>query len=303
MQRCGSSDIWTRRETAIADRPKNPVCVRRRSGRFACRWTRVVMRDRARYALHRIEKAYSGWRGGRGLALPEFLGIGAQKCGTTWLHENLARHPDLFLPAGKELHYFDWHFRRPLRWYCAQFAPGAGKVRGEITPNYCTLAADRIAFIRRIMPEVRLIFLMRNPVERAWSQAVMNLAEKTGRSSDEVPDEEFHEHFHDHRSILRGAYLDNLDRWLRFFPEHQLYCGFFESIVERPRSLLEDILRFLGVSLDVDWNLFPAHRVVRKGVDAAMPQRHRVVLEQLYREDIQQLHQRFGDPVARWRVR
>lgn len=262
-----------------------------------------MIRDRARYARHRIEKAYYSWRGGRGLLLPDFLGIGAQKCGTTWLYENLARHPNLFLPAVKELHYFDWHFRRPLSWYCDKFAPGAGLTLGEITPNYCTLAAERIAFIRKIMPEVRLIFLMRNPIDRAWSQAVMNLAEKTGRSPDAVSDKEFHDHFHHRRSRMRGAYLENLDRWLSYFPEDQLYCGFFDSIVQQPRNLLQDILRFLGVSLDVDWNLFPAEQVVRKGVADAIPERHRAVLEQLYKDDIRLLHERFGDRIGRWRVR
>ena len=89
------------------------------------------MLNRLRYVYSRLEKpAYArGWLSTRGLTLPDFLGIGAQKAGTTWLHENLRCHPSLYLPDEKELHYFDWHFHRPLRWYAGHFRQGAGRVR------------------------------------------------------------------------------------------------------------------------------------------------------------------------------
>ncbi|OHB78456.1 MAG: hypothetical protein A2W31_00065 [Planctomycetes bacterium RBG_16_64_10] len=257
--------------------------------------------DQARSA---VEKALYGWgilRAHR-LPLPDFLGIGVQKAGTTWLYRNLTQHPELFLPEPKELHYFDWNFRNSLRSYSRHFAPGVGRVKGEITPNYCTLPVARIAFVRQILPHVRLILLLRNPVERAWSQAVMNLVEKTGRAFDQVADDEFLRHFEHQRSVARGDYLANLDRWRQFFPEQHFFCGFFESITERPQVMLAEIFRFLGVSTAVDWDRFPVTAIFYPGVGVPLPDRFRQVLLDRYRSDIEQLYARFGAPVAGWRV-
>ena len=67
-------------------------------------------------------------------ALPHFLGIGAQKAGTTWLAENLRCHPEVFLPERKELHWLDHKFERPLSDWAAHFADAGERKRGEITP-------------------------------------------------------------------------------------------------------------------------------------------------------------------------
>ena len=112
----------------------------------------------------------------RSLRLPRFMGIGAHKAGTSWLHVNLQAHPQLFLPRQKELHYFDSYFHsRTLRFYSGQFESADAKIRGEITPAYSILSPKRIRFIRKIMPDVRLIFIMRNPIDRSWSAALMDL--------------------------------------------------------------------------------------------------------------------------------
>ena len=263
-----------------------------------------AMRDKLRLIASRTDKALygRGLRRASRLALPEFLGIGAQKCGTTWLHENLARHPGLFLPPEKELHYFDWHFSGSLKSYSRHFFPGVGRIKGEITPNYCTLAAARIAFIRAILPRLRLVFLMRNPIDRAWSQAVMNLVERPGRDPADVPDSEFLRHFRDPRSVRRGEYLANLERWECFFPAEQIFCGFYESISANGQGLLGKVFRFLGVSAEVDWDRFPHATIVRPGAGVPLPERFRKVLQSLYRDDIEQLYERFGPAVASWRV-
>ena len=122
----------------------------------------------------------------RPATLPSFLGIGAQKSGTTWLHARLREHPSLFLPAEKELHYFDWNFHRPLHGYARRFADAGDRLPGEITPGYGMLSPDRISFVARVLPGVRLIYLMRDPVERAWSQVVMNAIEIDGEDPDAV---------------------------------------------------------------------------------------------------------------------
>ena len=81
----------------------------------------------------RIEKWwYSTWPGAADrLPLPDFLGIGAQKAGTTWLWENLRRHPEIFVPDKKELHYFDNKFDQSLRYYTRRFEAARGRVRAR----------------------------------------------------------------------------------------------------------------------------------------------------------------------------
>src|SRR5688572_11809979 len=99
--------------------------------------------------------------------LPDFMCIGAQKAGTTWLWENLGCHPEVFLPADRYLHYFDRHFERPLDEYAGHFAAAGGRVKGEVIPGYGLIPRHRIAYVRAILPRLRLMFILRNPVERA----------------------------------------------------------------------------------------------------------------------------------------
>ena len=94
--------------------------------------------------------------------LPDFLGIGAQKAGTTWLHDNLSCHPELYLPPEKEIHYFDQHNDKPISYY-SQFFKKSKKnracVKGEITPAYSVLPQNMIERIMGIMPHLKIIFV------------------------------------------------------------------------------------------------------------------------------------------------
>jgi hypothetical protein len=235
------------------------------------------------------------------LPLPHFLGLGAQKSGNVWLFENLRRHPNLYLPPAGELHYFDRHYVQTLRSYSQTFRPGFGKVFGEITPAYAILPVDRIRFIRSVMPSVKLIFLMRNPVDRAWSQALMMLVSIPNRSFADVKESEFLAHFRSPGSLRRGDYRATLENWLGIFPPEQLFIRFYEDIVRRPQQLLADVFAFLGVSRDVDWSSFPFQEVVHRGPGIRMPDRYRALLQELYREQIEVLAARFGEPVTSWR--
>src|SRR5688500_16728544 len=101
--------------------------------------------------------------------LPTFVGIGAQRGGTTWIHRCLAEHPQVFVPEPKELQFFNRHFDRGLTWYEDRFRPRHGEICvGEISPNYMNsaLAIDRMA---EIVPNAKLFTILREPVQRAFS--------------------------------------------------------------------------------------------------------------------------------------
>ncbi len=95
---------------------------------------------------------------------PEFLIISPPKTGSTWLATRLRRHPELFVPDVKEIRYFSSLFKRlDLNWYLRHFSSADGRVKGEASPSYCLLPVDRVRWILRLMPDVKLIFLMRRP--------------------------------------------------------------------------------------------------------------------------------------------
>lgn len=243
-----------------------------------------------------------GLRTPAGLTLPHFLGIGAQKAGTSWLYENLRCHPDLYLPDQKELHFWDRRYHRSLAFYSRKFTEGAAKVRGEITPAYSSLPAERVEYIHAVLPDLKILFLMRDPVARAWSHAQMHLLEKEAiRQYDEVPEERFFAHFQGEDSRGKGDYLGILETWGQYFPPEQIFLGYFEDITQRPTELLREVFRFLGVREDVELDAFPFRQVVNRGRKNPMPEKYRLYLEAMYAPAIERLHQRFGERVAHWR--
>ena len=235
------------------------------------------------------------------LCLPDFLGIGTPQSGTTWLYENLRCHPEIFLPARKELRYFDWHFYRSLRWdYARRFRTGRGKVKGEITPSYGRMPLERIRFIRKIMPDVKLILILRNPVDRMWAVARRVLARIPGKRLEDAKESEIVDIFRD--NLQRGStdYPAILANWWSIFPKEQLFVGFFEQISNEPQELLRRVFAFLDVSTDVNWKDFPYDQVINKNPEYPLPAKCREFLEKTYAQDIEELYARFGEPVRSW---
>ena len=101
--------------------------------------------------------------------LPNFLCIGAQRAGTTWLYDLLASHPEVYVPSRrKEVHYFDWYYDRGLSWYTRFFPPQGEVARyravGEVTPDYL-YDSTCPKHISETLPSVKLIAILCNPVD------------------------------------------------------------------------------------------------------------------------------------------
>jgi hypothetical protein len=178
----------------------------------------------------------------------DFLGIGAQKAGTTWLYERLSRHPALRFPAGKELHFWDRERERGVAWWLARFPDAADPAvrQGEITPAYALLDAGAIAEIRAHCPRLRLFMILRNPVERAWSAALMALG-RAELEIDEASDAWFLDHFRSRGSLARGDYLGALCRWTSVFPREQLHVLLLDDVARDPRAALAALASHIGV--------------------------------------------------------
>ncbi len=278
---------------------------------------------------------------------PDFIGIGAQKSGTTWLHRNLHAHPQLWLPR-KEVHYFDkkmdddssvlsrlrgksaedarwraqtWHwlkintlrkpslrelrwtlkyYMRPYndRWYGEIFEPKRGRIAGEITPAYSVLGKEKVAHVRELVPEAKLIFMMRNPVERAWSQAVMSFDKKEKGSAESASEEELLKRFGRTSSRLLTDYLRTLENWGAFYPKEQIFVGFLEDVSFFPGELLEEVYGFLGV--DPSFEPPSLNAKIHSRSSDTMPTRLAAYLAHEYVEEAERLADLFGGYASFW---
>ncbi len=183
--------------------------------------------------------------------LPDFLIIGAQKSATSWLTQLLRRHPNVFIPE-HELHFFNRY--EPIAHYYKAFASAKpDQLVGEKTPDYLHLTTSQIARIRALLPQVRLIVVLRNPIERAWSQARMEISVVNKRQLTRRDLWKMALHVHLMRNRIRTAYAAALRRWLQFFPRDQLLVLFYEELRSDTAQQINRLFAFLGLpSLAVD---------------------------------------------------
>ena len=227
---------------------------------------------------------------------PDFLVISPPKTGSTWLADNFRHHPRLFVPAIKEVKYFscfcNW---LDLGWYLDHFRAGRGVVKGEASPSYAILPPERIGLVRELLPDAKLVFLMRDPVARAWSHARHNFCYREACFADcrldfeDVPDSLWREAFRHEWLLASGDYLGQLRRWLDVFPREQFLVGFYESITAEPAELLRRVFGFLGVDSTLDLDSFPLHERILPGLDRPLSPALHTDLHELLHERTREL--------------
>lgn len=217
-----------------------------------------------RPTLHRVRllsrAVVNPWR-----LLPSFLIIGAQRSGTSSLFNYLAKHPSIRAPIRKEIHYFSTHHDRGENWYRAHFPTRAARrsVTFEATPYYLfhPLAPNRAY---ATVPEARLIALLRDPIDRAFSQYQLNVSrgreerpfelaiEGDGRVDEESAlirqNPNYRSSIHQNLSYIeRGQYAEQLERWFTLFPRDRFLITDAESFFRSPAQTYRTVLAFLGL--------------------------------------------------------
>src|SRR6185369_12433263 len=124
------------------------------------------------------------------------------------------------------------------------------KVRGEATASYAVLDRDIIDEIVALKPDIKIILMIRNPIERAWSHAKKDLVRNRGKTLADVPAAEFEQFFASPYQRQCAQYVANIDRWSAALQPAHLLVGLFDDIYTRPEGLLLAVMRFLGVSAD-----------------------------------------------------
>jgi hypothetical protein len=210
--------------------------------------------------------------------LPDFLVVGSTRCGSTSIYHYLTAHPAVAPAVRKEIHFFDNQFSRGVGWYRRQFpslvlGPLVARVRrrafatGESTPYYLfhPHAARRVA---AVAPAMRLVALVRDPVDRAWGDyhnkvargfETLSFAEaldaEDRRLAGEVErmaeDESYYSFAHQHFTYrAKGRYSEQLERWLSYFPREQLLVLRSEDLYADPTGATRSVASFLGLP---DW--------------------------------------------------
>lgn len=207
--------------------------------------------------------------------LPDFLILGAAKCGTTTLYAYLEKSPHVAWSIRKETFFFDRTFHRGLSWYRAFFpfeserrrvlaAGGGPYLVGEGTPDYLfhPHAARRA---KSVLPEAKLVVILRNPVDRAYSfyrhqiqrvaepltfeEAVEREEERlAGELERMLRDERYaSDARQNHSYVTRGRYLEQIERWLEHYPRERMLVLLMDDLVARPAETVRSMTDFLGL--------------------------------------------------------
>jgi hypothetical protein len=285
---------------------------------------------------------------------PTFLGIGAQKSASSWLHNVLDQSGEVFMPPVKELHYFDridseafptnlkssehdkvrnqssvgirtykksrsrylrnakrilgyaakgdmasisfyYKFlfqKRSIEWYGSLFRSKCA-VRGEITPRYALLSDQKIEEITTHFPDLKVIYLIRNPVDRAWS---VYRYMKTRESTEPTRLEEAIDFLEKEKTSYHWRYVENTARWRRHLKPGHLMIGFYDAVVMQPEALLADISRHLGCKF-----VQPTQAQVNQSLRQEMTETFRAMAEEIFNEELDRLSETLGGYSLDWR--
>jgi hypothetical protein len=173
--------------------------------------------------------------------LPNFLYVGPDKAGSSWLHEMLLKHPDAYLTPAKDLYFFDRYYDRGVEWYASQFRGARGeRVVGEVCQDYL-FHPEAAARIHATLNPVKIMVSLRDPVERAWSSYLYMRKHGIG------PDT-FGEALRSRPELLEhGRYATGLDRFLALFPREMVHVALFDDLAVDPQGFLDAVTDFLDL--------------------------------------------------------
>lgn len=233
--------------------------------------------------------------------MPDFLGIGTQKGGTTSLHRWLSKQPEVFLPDQKELHYFDLNFDRSINWYKNYFTKAKfNQTCGEITPFY--LFHPKVPKrIYEILPNARLIILLRDPVERTishyWHARKRGFETLSPEKAIEAEEKRLREggiySLQKHSYIGRSRYIEQLDRYEKYFKKEQLLILKSENLFTNSKETQNEIKKFLMIE-DEGKNYAIEMANKRSGEYEDIPTLLREKLQLELKETILEIKKRYG---------
>lgn len=281
---------------------------------------------------------------------PDFLIVGPQRTGTTWMSFNLRQHDEIFLSFPKELyffnrlniednryskHYYDFKenvFNNPkrafyeffkilhfdliktgfnranqLEWYLSFFeddwisklyVKNSGKlqpkVRGEATASYAILHPTVRKEIVMLNPDIKIILMVRDPVDRAWSHAKKKFERIAWNDLEKMEDQIMTNYFLTDNQVKNGSYSKQIEGWSKVLKPGNLFIGSYNLIKSDPGKLLNYIYEFLGVQISEDALENDVKKVVNPTSRTKLSANYRDVLNSLFKEEVETLEKTYG---------
>lgn len=224
-----------------------------------------------------------------------FCGIGAMRCATTWTFACLQAHPEISFPGGKQIHFWDKRYGSDdhgtdTTWYESIFDQASPLAEGEITPAYAVLDEEQVAALARFAPELRVFYVVRHPVDRAWSSVRLHVRRNDLDPSD-LTEDWLRERITGPGVIKRNRYEATVATWQRHFGSDGFLVLPYDLATSQPGEFLARIARHIGVS-DAPF-VQPDHAMqaeighVRNiGSEVALSDELRTLAEETYAADI-----------------
>ena len=196
---------------------------------------------------------------------------------------------------------WDYRFifgRRDDNWYLSLFDDAGSRASGDISPQYFSRPEQQKEKIRKLLPKVKILIFLRNPIDWCWSFARMTLIGDL--SLENNPDEKILDFFDRYRNYYPT--VTAINRWYHFFPPEQIYVGFFDMLSDSPFAFYQEICDFVGI----DEQRAPQKvrntlsKPINKGPDLPIPHRFAVYLAQSWKNEIEQLCNVFSPYPQRW---
>jgi hypothetical protein len=243
--------------------------------------------------------------------LPTFVGLGSQRSASTWLHSVLKAHPQITMTSRKEVAYFgkqiQWH---NLNWYTDLFRDPSGlptrAIRGDISPWYSRLRRHSVESLRRMIPDLKAVLIIRNPIARSWSQAMVELSFIKDVPADQVPLGRILRHVVRRRTNRYNDYQPVIELWDDVFGAGCVHVDIFDKVKTDPNGLLRGILKHVGADPDLPVpdevlkeQVASTERAI-KGVKAEMPEFMRWLLATQWLEPTRRLNAKLDGMVDSW---
>jgi len=183
-------------------------------------------------------------------------------------------------------------------WYRSLFRAGEGKVKGEITPSYSILGLKDVQHIREMFPEVKVILILRNPIDRAWSHVRFDWKRLGLNGPGEL--DKIKKFIDAPDQSLRSDYVRTLGTWTSCFPKEQLFIGFYDDVIQDPRGVMVRICEFLGVALLSNADAEILNRKVNVSRAWEIPKEIQCYLASKYYPELQKLSHLVGGHCTEW---
>ena len=209
-------------------------------------------------------------------------------------------------PGLSKLQLARWHMRfmflpRNDAWYASLFRPGQGQIAGDINPYLAHMDQARVAHVGSLMPNAKIIYLIRNPIDRLWSEFGMAMRDRNITDFEGLDHAYLESQLELASKTWLSTYLANLATWREVYPASQVMVGFFDQLKEEPRVLLKNVFDFIGI--DSSDACIPPTVGQKSNASGGprMTDRYRLLLSDLFMSDLEKLHAHFDNRyTARW---